>query len=370
MLRILALEPYLARSHEQFLSGLAEHSRNTIEVWSLPARKWKWRMRTASLHYAGRLDATADSWDLILASDYVNLAELRGVASPRVGRIPCVSYFHENQLTYPLQPNEFRDYQYAMTHIHQMLCSQCVMFNSSYHREEFLGATAELLRLVPDVEVRDLVARLRERSRVLPLGIDDPRVERGPGDGVPIIAWNHRWEYDKNPAAFLEALIELDERALPFRLLLLGQRFRTIPPEFRSLLDRLSSRVVDSEFRSERSDYLRVLATADIVVSSAIHEFFGLGTLEAIRAGLYPVLPNDLAYPELLPDDARRALHLYERSTSLADALARACAEVRTPSWPARRRVLQDHTDRFHWSELAPRYDTVFEEVVAAHLDS
>ena len=35
-------------------------------------------------------------------------------------------------------------------------------------------------------------------------------------------------------------------------------------------------------------------------VSTATHEFFGLAAAEAIATGLYPLLPERLAYPELL----------------------------------------------------------------------
>ena len=34
-------------------------------------------------------------------------------------------------------------------------------------------------------------------------------------------------------------------------------------------------------------------------MSSANHEFFGIGIVEAIAAGAYPLLPNRLAYPEV-----------------------------------------------------------------------
>ena len=44
-------------------------------------------------------------------------------------------------------------------------------------------------------------------------------------DLTPLILWNHRWEYDKNPEEFLQALLRLDEQGLDFRLAILGKYF-------------------------------------------------------------------------------------------------------------------------------------------------
>ncbi len=45
---------------------------------------------------------------------------------------------------------------------------------------------------------------------------------------------------------------------------------------------------------------MAALLDADVVVSTALHEFFGIGVVEAIAAGAFPLLPRRLAYPEVL----------------------------------------------------------------------
>jgi hypothetical protein len=41
-----------------------------------------------------------------------------------------------------------------------------------------------------------------------------------------------------------------------------------------------------------------------VAVSTATHEYYGIAALEALAAGCRPLLPDRLAYPELLADRA------------------------------------------------------------------
>ena len=46
VLQVLVLEPYYGGSHKAFLKGLSRLP-YTFDFMTLPARKWKWRMRLA-----------------------------------------------------------------------------------------------------------------------------------------------------------------------------------------------------------------------------------------------------------------------------------------------------------------------------------
>jgi len=367
-LRIAALEPYAALSHTAFLAGLVRHSRHEVVPSTLPPRSWKWRMRTAALHFA-RVLAEGGPWDLLLASDYLNLAELRPLLPPPLRDVPAVVYFHENQLTYPLQPGERRDVHFGLTHLYSVLAAEAALFNSDFHRTAFLDALAELLALVPDVDTAPALEAARSRAQVLPLGTDLARgVPRRLEPGAePVLLWNHRWEYDKDPDAFVRALIELAGSGERFRVRVLGQSFREVPPAFDELTRALGPRIDLHGFVPARGAYLEAVRGAHVVVSTARHEFFGLGTLEAVRQGLLPVLPADLAYPELLPEPERApGRFLYERSGGVLAPLSRALRAVRDGEWMDARRALIEHTDRFAWPVLAPRFDRVFEQAVGS----
>jgi len=363
-LSILALEPYAALSHQRFLEGLAEHSTHRLEIQSLPARRWKWRMRTAALHWAHAL-AEHPGWDLLLVSDYLNLAELEALLPARLRGRPALVYFHENQLTYPLQAGERRDVHHGLTHLYAALVARAVVFNSAYHERAFHAALAELCALVPDVALDTQLAEVRARSHVLPLGSEAPcSAPRPATSGAPLIVWPHRWEYDKAPELCASTLLELWDAGHEFRLRLLGQRFRREPDALAELRTRAGERLEPGGFEAEHDAYLATLRRSDLVLSTARHEFFGLATLEALRSGCLPVLPDALAYPELLPSELdERARFLYADTDALAPTLLAALEAARTGDWMDDRGRLVEHAANFAWSKLAPRYDALFEEL-------
>ncbi|MCP4247000.1 MAG: DUF3524 domain-containing protein, partial [bacterium] len=237
-MKVLALEPYYGGSHRAFLDGWSSRSRHAWTVLTLPAYKWKWRMRHAAVTFARQVVDLADggaSWDALFCSDMLNLAEFLGLLPERIraglgGRTTV--YFHENQLTYPVRQESERDYQFAFTNISSALAAGGVWFNSAFHRESFLGAIEGFLARMPDHQPADVPEQIRCKSQVHPPGIDvfPPRGPRPPG---PLrICWAARWEHDKNPEDFFEALVRLLDQGIDFRVSVIGERFRDCPGVF------------------------------------------------------------------------------------------------------------------------------------------
>lgn len=323
-LNILALEAYYGGSHRAFIDTLILHSRHRFTLLTLPARKWKWRMRGAAIWFARELAAAQPvDIDLLLATDMMSVADLRALLPPTLRACPVVCYFHENQLTYPLPDEADRDYQYGFTNITSCLASDAVWFNSETHRAAFLESAANLLHKMPDYVPNGVLADIERKSRVcLPLVEAPPNAPMGCATDQPrTILWNHRWEYDKNPEAFFQVLSRLDAEGVDFRLAIMGESFREIPSAFKRIIERLESKIVHMGHAEDRADYWRVLGAADIVVSTAIQENFGISIVEAILSGCVPLLPNRLSYPELIP----AALHgdyLYDKPTELHSRLS------------------------------------------------
>ena len=53
---------------------------------------------------------------------------------------------------------------------------------------------------------------------------------------------------------------------------------------------------------TKKQDYFNWLSRSDIVISTAVQENFGISVVEAVRYGCFPLLPDRLSYPELIPE--------------------------------------------------------------------
>ncbi len=108
--------------------------------------------------------------------------------------------------------------------------------------------------------------------------------------------------------------------------------------------------------------YAELLRSADVVVSTARQEFFGIAVTEAIYAGAFPLLPNRLVYPERIPERFHDGC-LHDGGDDLVVKLEWALTQPED-----RRRIAADLRPvmaAFDWRAMAPRYDDRFEALGA-----
>ena len=364
-LNIWLLNPYHTGSHRAWAEGYAAASRHRVRVLSLAGYFWKWRMQGAALELAEQahsLLGAGERPDLLLATSMTNLPAFYALLRRELAGVPSILYMHENQLTYPPPPGSKRDLTYGMIQHLAMLAADRVCFNSAYHLNAWFDELPRLLKHFPDYTHLETVDAARAKAGVLPVGCDLAAYDAYPHEHLrstpPLVLWNQRWEYDKDPATMLRALYTLAAEGVPFRVALAGENFRMAPAEFAEARDRLGGRLVHYGFAEQRADYARLLWSADVVLSTAIHEFFGVSVVEAIYCGAQPILPKGLSYPELLPP-ASHAACLYTGFEALLAHLRAALAR------PAGGPLLREYVRRFDWSVQAPLYDALMEEVAS-----
>jgi len=318
--RILLLSAYHAQSHAVW----AERLQGLFPDWdwcclSLPPRHFNWRIRSNGLHWAyAERETLAGPWDLLIATSMVDLASLRSLV-PGLCAVPSVVYFHENQFAYP--ENETADardnIEPKLVPIYSALSADRSVFNSHFNRETFLEGARNLSRRLPEPLPGDALKKL-ERASVLAVPLlpgdadargrnrEDPGSIEMDEPAVLDVVWNHRWEYDKNPALLLAIVRQCLQVAPGVRFHIVGQQFRQRPPEFEEIVRLLdawgASRCKASGLRGylEASDYRQLLQSADVVLSTARHDFQGLAVQEACMAGCSPLAPDALVYPEYL----------------------------------------------------------------------
>lgn len=305
-MKILLLSPYDAISHRYWYAGLvARLDQHDFTVVTLPARYFSWRFRgnSLSLAFDSRLDG---DWELLVATSMTDLSALVGMR-PALAGIRSLLYFHENQFAYPEQGDTQHQVERQMTSLYAALSADQLVFNSLFNQSTFLTGVQQLLARLPDHVPAGLADKLRLKAKVLPVPLwSDSFVQAPTRDPITSrlsIVWNHRWEYDKGVVELLDLVTLLLASDLNFEFHLIGQAFRHIPPPLvrvQTLL-RDAGRLGTSGYIASREDYIALLGSAHVVLSTAIHEFQGIAVLEAIAAGCLPVVPDALAYQDFIP---------------------------------------------------------------------
>lgn len=367
-MKILIIEPFFTGSHARWAKDFKAKSRHDVDILSLGAASWKWRMRGGAVTLARLFREGAYSPDLILATDMLDLATFLSLTRDITANIPTAVYFHENQLAYPWSPNE-KDSASARKHygfinFTTALSADRVFFNSAYHMDSFLTELDELLKGFPDHNERDCVERIRDKSRVLYLGMDFSALDAAPmqeKNRVPLILWNHRWAYDKGPEEFFKALYILMDKGVEFEVAILGEHFDFIPKLFSQAREKLGERVVHFGYALDYAQYLGWLKRADILPVTSTHDFFGASVIEAICARVTPLLPHRLAYPEHIPEELH-SRYFYDGFDDLLSRLEKLIIERDISG--ASNDALREYVARYSWDAMISLYDELLEDVV------
>lgn len=350
---------------------------------------------------AGESADTAKDPDLVLAGSLMSAADFRSVYRALHGR-PCppvLLYMHENQFTYPLAAGEKMDYQFAFTDITSALSADRVLFNSGVHMEMFLSNVERFIRKMPDAGPHWTAGVIREKSFVCHPGVfskefpeefpgklsgslsgsllgdtlsnrsglngvdggknshrsdpsSDPVSPEAPSEQMAnktkgLVIWNHRWEHDKNPEAFFEALEAAAARGADFCVAVLGERYEKTPEVFEKARQSLGSRVSAFGYEPDRAAYFRWLRQGEVAISTALQENFGIAVVEAAANGCIPLVPNRLSYPEIIPE----AFHdtcLYRSPAELEEKLTRILSRPRDYD-TIRHRLAEEMVTRYSW---------------------
>ena len=361
-MRIFLASSYHSGSHRAWAAGYAAHSAHDVHLVTLPGSFWQWRLTGGFVSLAAGIAEAADEYgppDVLLATSLVDVAGLRGLVSRQLGSIPTAIYMHENQITYPAISRSRTERNYGLINWTSLIAADSVAFNSDFHRAALLTELPRFLNEFPDERQGNYLEDVAGKSIVLPVGGDLSNLGDRAKDDPPLVLWNHRWDVDKDPASFLRIMQRLVQGEVEFRVALTGERFVNQRPEYDDAVAALGELVVVADFL-ERDAYLEVLDRATIVVSSALQEFFGVSVVEAMAAGVFPILPDRLVYPERVPRDvADRMLYRSEaEAVDLLLAALRTVDETRAIGGEMRSLV-----EQYDWAVVAPSYDEWLESV-------
>ncbi len=366
-MKILLIEPFFTGSHEAWALGLKREFGENFQILSLPGRHWKWRMHGGALTL-GRIFMESDFVpDLILATDMLDLTTFLAVTRKKTAQTKTVIYFHENQLTYPWSPSDLdvslkRDMHYGFINVASAVAADFLLFNSEYHKKSFCDSVKIFFETFPDCNESDAHIKIREKSVVLPLGLDlekfDKIAEERSPNKVPLILWNHRWEYDKNPEQFFLVLKNLMDKGLDFEIAVLGEEFPRAPKIFSEIDKIFGNRIVHKGFVESFADYARWLKKSDILPVTSNQDFFGISIVEATYCGVIPLLPERLSYPEIFPF-SEFSEFFYNKDDELERLL-----EKLLVNRDSRRNCFVKNSEKYKWNSIISLYKKAFEQII------
>jgi glycosyltransferase involved in cell wall biosynthesis len=359
--KILLLSSYHAESHHYWASGLIENlPEHDFTLLSLPARHFSWRVRGNSLSWAlEQREALEAGYDLLLCTSMTDLSALRGMV-PSLTQLPTVVYFHENQFAYPSTSKQQGLVEAQLTSIYTALCADKIAFNSEWNRSSFIAGAAKLLKKMPDhCPHGTVIEQISSKTQLLPVPLKPPsKAVKEHSNNQLQVLWNHRWEYDKGPEILLATVKACDEMELNLDWHIVGQQFRQQPAEFAEIEQQInaseSQQLLNWGYAEDPEKYAALLNRADVVLSTALHDFQGLAILDAVQAGCLPLLPDRLCYSEWFASE-----HLVASSADQPSTEGRANAQRLADLIDTKPLVPALHS--LSWQTLKPQYQSLLQ---------
>ena len=364
-LNIILIEPFFIGSHKSWAEGYQQNSQHNIEIISLKGIYWKWRMHGGAITLAKMFNQYIKkngNPDILLVTDMLNLPVFESFAN--INNIPIVSFFHENQLTYPWSTQDRdkeknRDHHYGFINYTTALRSDKVMFNSCFHKDSFINALRGFLKQFPDHNELSNIDIIEEKSVVSYLGLDLKRFNKyktSNDNDIPIILWNHRWEYDKNPKDFFECLKKIKIKGISFNLVILGEQFDTEMPVFSEAREYFADEIIHMGYCESFEEYAMWLWKANILPITINQDFFGGSIMEAVYCNTYPLLPKRLTYPELFNDSINKN-NFYNDEECFLNKTKEALINQELS-----KNFLNNIAKKYDWENIAPKYDIIMNE--------
>ncbi|MFT4565999.1 MAG: glycosyltransferase involved in cell wall biosynthesis [Saprospiraceae bacterium] len=357
-MRIALLDTFYDTSHRYWAEGLLRNMNHDFTLYTNKPKNWKWQMIGGVLNFVEKINES-QPYDLIVASDMVNIPLLKSSLTTAHQVTPILVYFHENQITYPWSPNDVdvtknRDHHYGWINYMSAVLANGLLFNSAFHRHSFLKSLPVFIKMFPKFQVPLSMGKIEQKSSILPIGVElpDTSIEKSE---QPIIIWNHRWEYDKNPEEFFKALFQLSDEGREFKLVVVGKEYKNSPAIFQEAKRRLETHILHWGWVESRREYLELLEKSNILLITSNQDFFGISIVEAIAYGCHPILPNRLCYPEHIPKELSADV-LYEGYNGMISLLA----EVLTNGKFKNTKRFQEYIAKYYWENISSNYNEVF----------
>ncbi len=277
----MVVETFFKGSHKSWAKELVSNlDEFEIDLLTDDSSTWKEAMLSSVENF--KL-SKSKKYDLVIVTSMVNLLKFKQKFKLDA---PHVIYFHENQKAYPWTKNGKNNKQDTFINIQNTSAkiADALLFNSKFNLDSFCEGSNTF----------------KKKAQILPVGLDigilcKNKVNK---NKELTILWNHRWEYDKNPATFFQELRKL-KKTIDFKLIVTGES----PPHvenqiFQKAKEEFKDNILHFGHVKSKDEYYRLLWQSHLAIVTSNHDFFGISICESTLCEVENLLPMKLAYPE------------------------------------------------------------------------
>ncbi|MFT4174391.1 MAG: glycosyltransferase family 4 protein [Rhodocyclaceae bacterium] len=203
-----------------------------------------------------------------------------------------------------------------------------------------------------------------DRLAVIENGVNVEKYrDKGSRQLVPTLIYFGRWSANKGLIEALDFLLALRAQDRAWRLIIAGREYDHTAQTLReAVADRGLADSVELVPNPSDADLSALIGRASYFICLSRHEGFGIAPIEAMSAGLTPVL-SDIPPFRKLVDEAGQGL-LINSPAHMAPLLAlHSAGEL---DYLQRKRQAQRFVERYSWSAVADGYVDVYEELAGA----
>jgi len=196
-----------------------------------------------------------------------------------------------------------------------------------------------------------------QRLRVIENGVDVTKFAgRGSAANGRTLIYFGRWSVNKGLLETLDLFAALRRRSEAWKLIVAGREYDLTRTDLeREIAARDLQGQVDIVVAPSEAELAQLLGRAQYFVCLSRHEGFGIAPVEAMSAGLVPVLSNIPPFVRLHKGSGLGVIVDPKKAEAAADA-TQAQAEVSDEAYAARRQAAMVYVQRYDWKHVVGRY--------------
>ena len=213
----------------------------------------------------------------------------------------------------------------------------------------------------PDFDMFSAISR--DNLALIENGVDISKfAERASREATKKLVAIGRFSFNKKPDRLLDAMVELGKIDPDFSLDLIGGEFDWTREK---LAAEIAARGLGARVRlhvgASNAQIAEIIAGASLFVSASVHEGFGISLIEALSAGLLPVVEANAAFKSFAGRVSDVVLTDYAQPAGAAAAIMAAHARLAADPAAMRARLVAA-AQPFAWPGVAERYMQVYAE--------